>query len=157
MAMNQFDVPYASVALTGTTVKTVAGVKASTNVALKLLEAAISFDGATSTATPAVVDFGRCTFATNSPGTASTSLTLGNTKRDPGRAETIQATAGFTWTSEPTVITPQHSKDIGQFNGIYHFIHPMASPIIIAGGAGFVIRVTPTATVNVTGHMTCEE
>lgn len=157
MAMNQFDAPFSSIALSAATAKSVVGVKAASNIALKLLEAAISFDGSTSSYTPAVVDFGRCTFATNSPGTNSTSLTLGNTKRDPGRQETIQATGGYGWTTEPTVITAQHSKDIGQYNGIYHYINPFASPIVIAGGAGFVIRANSPNAVNVTGHLTCEE
>ena len=131
------------------------GVKAATNIALKILESSISFDGAASTNAPAVVDFARCTFGANSPGTASTSLTPG--KRDPGRAETIQATAAHTWTTEPTTITAQRSHDVGQFNGLFYLIYPFASPIIVAGGAGWVIRATSPNNCNTCGGIAGEE
>lgn len=155
MAMNQFDVPYRSVACVAATAKSVVGLKAAANVALKLLEASVSFDGATSSNAPAVVDFNRCTFATNGPGTNSSSVTP--LKRDPGRAETIQATAAFGWTTEPTVLTANHSKDVGQFNGLYHYINPFASPHIIVGGQGFTITVTSPNNVNTTGSLAAEE
>jgi hypothetical protein len=155
VAANQFDVNASTVALTASTAKTVVGVLAATNVALKLLEASASFDGATSSNAPALVDFARITFATNPPGTNSTSVTPA--KREPGRAETIQATAGITWTAEPTVVTAQHSKDVGQFNGCYHLIHPFASPLVIVGAKGFGIRANSPNNVNFTGHLTCEE
>lgn len=159
MAANIFDVPYRSVALVAATAKTVVGVKAAANVALKLTEACASMDGATSSNAPAVIDFNRATFATNSPGTASTTFTPNATagKRDPGRAETVQATCATAWTTEPTVLTAQHSKDIGQFNGLYHYINPFASPHLIVGGQGFTITGTSPNNVNITGHLTCEE
>lgn len=157
MAGNIVDLNYRSVALVATTLKTVIGAQAATNVALKLLEAAASFDGATSTNAPAVVDFSRCTFATNAPGTASTAITEANTKRDPGRAETPTFTSAHTWTTEPTALTVQHSKDIGQFNGLYHYINPFSSPHIIVGGQGFVISMTSPNNVNCSGHLTVEE
>lgn len=155
MAMNQFDVNFKTVALTAATPKSVGGVKAAANVALKWLEGAVSFDGATSSNAPAVCDFNRSTFATNSPGTSSTTFTPN--KRDPGRAETIQATAATNWTTEPTVLTPQHTKDVGQFNGLYHYIHPFASPLVIVGGQGITITINSPNNVNTSGHITCEE
>lgn len=155
MAMNQFDVDAATVALVASTPKTVVGVLAAANVALKLTEASASFDGAVSTNAPVVVNFARITFATNPPGTNSSSFTPG--KRDTARRETVQATAATAWTSEPTVVTPQHSKDIGQYNGCYHYIHPFASPLVLEGGKGFGIRGTSPNNVNFTGHLTCEE
>lgn len=157
MAGNIVDLPYRSVALSGATAKTVIGVQAAANIALKLLEASASFDGATSTNAPAVVDFNRVTFATNAPGTNSTAITEANTKRDPGRAETPQMQAGHTWTVEPTVLTAQHSKDVGQFNGLYHYIAPFSAPHIIVGGQGFCITITSPNAVNVSGHLTVEE
>ncbi len=155
MAANQFDVPVRSVALTAATPKSVAGVKAAANVALKVLESCVTFDGATSSNAPAVCDFNRCTFATNSPGTNSTSVTP--LKREPGRAETIQATAAFTWTTEPTTLTANFSRDIGQFNGVYHYIAPFASPHIVAGGAGWVLTITSPNNVNASCSITAEE
>ncbi len=155
MAANQFDVNFSQVSLTAATAESVVGVKAAANIALKILESSWSANGATSSNAPAVVDFARCTFATNPPGTASTSATA--QKRDPGRAETIQATAATTWTTEPTVVTPQHTKDIPQFNGCYHYIHPFSSPLIIPGGQGYVIRANSPNNVSCSGHLTAEE
>lgn len=115
MAMNQFDVPASTVALTAATAKTVLGIKAATNVCVKLTEVGISFDGATSSNAPAICEFMQSTFGANPPGTASTSVTPA--KRDTGRAETIQATAAKTWTTEPTTLALQRPLDIGQYNG----------------------------------------
>lgn len=155
MAFNQFDCNYRAVALTAAVAKTVVGVKAAANVCLKVLEAAVSADGATSSNAPLIMDNNRSTFATNAPGVSSTALTPG--KRDPGRAEVIQATAAHTWTTEPTVLTAQHSKDVGQFNGLYHYINPFSSPIIVVGGQGFALTLTSPNNVTATGHVTCEE
>ncbi len=155
MAFNQFDANAPTVALTATTTKTVNGIQAATNVAVKGLEMAATFDGATSTNAPTVVDFARCTFATNAPGTNSTATTL--QKRDPGRAETLQTIGGNTWTAEPTVVTPQFSRDIASYDGSYHYICPQTSPMIIVGGKGFVIRCTAPANVNCTSSLTAEE
>jgi len=157
MAANFFDAQGRSVALTAAVAKTVVGVKASTNVALRLLEASCSFDGATSSNAPAVVDFNSSTFATNAPGTNSTSLTLGNTKREPGRAETIQATGASNWSAEPTVLTAQFTRDIGVFNGLFDLIFPFNSPIIVVGGQGFCITVTAANNVNVQCGIHAEE
>jgi hypothetical protein len=156
MAANTFDVQGRSVALVTATAKTVVGVKASTNVALRLTEASVSFDGATSSNAPALADFNRCTFATNSPGTNSTSISS-PPKRDSGRAETFQFTAAHTWTTEPTVLTSQYSKYVGQFNGLAHYIHPFNAPVIIAGGQGFVITITSPNNVNGQGGLAGEE
>lgn len=118
MAYLQADVPFATVALTASTAQTIVGVKAPTNQVVKVLEAAVGFDGANSANAPSVIDYGNCTFATNGPGTNSTSVTP--TKRDSGRGETIQSTAAKHWTTEPTVITVNRNMDVGQFNGIKH-------------------------------------
>lgn len=155
MAYNQFDVPATTVALTATTAKSVVGIKAATNVCVKVLEVAMSFDGATSSNAPVVCQFMQATFATNGPGTNSTSVTP--SKRDTGRAETIQATAGKTWTTEPTVLTEQWGIDVGQFNGLYHMIHPFASPFIIIGGQGCVLRHTSPNNCNTASKITAEE
>jgi hypothetical protein len=143
------------VALAATTTKTVNGILAAANIAVKGLEFAASFDGATSTNAPVVVDFARCTFATNQPGTNSSATTL--QKRDPGRAETLQTSGGNTWTTEPTVVTPQFSRDVAQYDGSYHYICPQTSPMIIVGGKGFVIRCTSPNIVNRTSSITAEE
>jgi hypothetical protein len=152
MACNPFQVPFSAVSLSASTAKTVAGVKAATNVPLKILEAALTMNGTTSSDSAALVEPARCTFATNSPGTNSTSTTP--VKLEPGRAETIQATAGHTWTTEPTVITALDPGYTAQYTGAFVRAYPFAGAmLVVAGAAGFVIRVTPGATV--TGSLAC--
>ncbi len=154
-AYNQFDVPATTVAITAATAKSVVGIKAATNVCVKITEVATSFDGATSTNAPAVCEFMQSTFGANSPGTNSTSVTP--PKRDTGRAETIQATAAKTWTTEPTTLTLQRTLDIGQYNGVVVYMHPFASPFIVIGGQGAVLRITSPNNVNFSGGLVGEE
>jgi hypothetical protein len=157
MAMNQFDLPYRSVACTAATAKCVVGVKPAANIAVKVLEQAVSFDGATSSNAPAVVDIATivATWSVNPPSTNSTALTP--VKRDPARGETVQATAGHTWTTEPTTIVINRAIDVGQFNGLYHYIHPFASPLIAPALSGVLIRITSPNNVNASGHIAAEE
>jgi len=154
-AHNQFDVPATTVALTATTAKSVVGIKAATNVCVKVTELSISFDGATSTNAPAVCEFMQSTFGANPPGTNSTSVTP--PKRDTGRAETIQATAAKTWTTEPTALTLQQSLDVGQYNGCLVKMFPFASPFIVIGAQGCVLRITSPNNVNYSGGLVGEE
>lgn len=157
MSAMQVDVNFRNIALAAATAKTVVGVKAPANQVLKILEIAISFDGVTAGNAAVVVDINRCTFATNGPGTNSTSFTMANGKRDPGRQETVQTTGATNWTTEPTVLTTNQSIDVPEFNGVYHLILPLNAPIIVPGGQGLVITCTSPAAVNCSGHLTFEE
>ena len=156
MAAMLLDVPFSAVSLSAATLKTVVGVKAAANVNLKVLEAACSFNGADSTAVPVLVGTGVSnTFATNSPGTNSTSITP--IKRDQHYTETFQGTAAHTWTAEPTVKTNARALYVAAYNGLYHNIYPFSSPFICKGGNGFSVEMTAPATVLTSGHLTCEE
>lgn len=146
MARNFFSVPALTVALTAATPKSVVGLLAATNVCLDVNGFVASFDGATSSNAPATVEICTCTFATNGPGTNSTSVTPA--KNDTGRAETIQATAAKTWSTEPTVVTLYKALDLGQFNGCYENIVPFSTPIVYIGAKGGLIRVTSPNNVN---------
>jgi hypothetical protein len=154
MAYNQFDVPAQTVSYT-TGLKTALGIAAATNVCVKVMEASFSFDGSTSGNAPAQVEFDQITFATNGPGTNSTSVTP--SKSDTGRAETIQATAAKTWTTQPTVITVQWPIAVGQYNGIYHYVNPFVSPFIAIGGKGCGTSINTPNTVNFSGKLHAEE
>lgn len=154
MAYNQFDVPAQAVSY-ATGLKTAIGIFAATNVCVKVLESVFSFDGSTSTATPAQCEFDQITFATNAPGTNSTTVTP--SKSDTGRGETIQATAGKTWTAQPTVISLQWPIAVAQYNGIYHAVNPFVSPFIAIGGKGCGISINSSATVNFSGRLHAEE
>ena len=154
MAYNQFDVPAQTVSYT-TGLKTAIAIDAATNVCVKVMEASFSFDGSTSGNAPAQCEFDQITFATNAPGTNSTTVTP--SKSDTGRGETIQATAGKTWTAQPTVITLQWPIAVGQYNGIYHYVNPFVSPFIIIGGKGAGISINTPNTVNFSGKLHAEE
>lgn len=156
MAFNKFDVPAGTVACVAATAKSVLGSKAATNVCVKLLEIAQSFDGATSSNAPSVNEFMQSTFATNAPATNSTQISS-PPKRDTGRAETIQSTHAKTWTVEPTALTLQRTINLGQFNGVIHNIHAFDTPFIIIGGQGCVLRITSPNNVNFSGFFTEEE
>jgi hypothetical protein len=155
MAFLQAEVAWSTVALTATTAKSVGGLKAATNQVVKILEISCSHDGSTSSNAPDVTDIGRCTFATNGPGTNSTSYTPG--KKDPGRAETVQTTAAVNWTTEPTVITVFRTVNLAQYNGLYHYITPFANPMIVIGGQGLVVRQNSPNNVNACGTIEFEE
>jgi hypothetical protein len=155
VAYNQFDVPASTVALTASTAKSVLGIKASTNVCVKVIEVSVSMDGSTSTNAPAVCEFMQSTFGANAPGTNSTSVTP--SKKDTGRAETIQATAAKAWSTEPTTLSLQQSLDIGQYNGTVVKMFPFASPFIIIGAQGCVHRITSPNNVNFSGGIAGEE
>jgi hypothetical protein len=147
------DIPFSAVALTASTAKTVVAVKAPANQVLRVLEACVSFDGSTSTNTPALVEL--CTWTGAGAGTPGSIPTP--VKRDTGRTETVQSTAGVGYTAEPTVLAAEQSKYLGQFNGFFHYILPFAAPIIVPGGKGYAVRVTSPNTVNAAGHITFEE
>jgi hypothetical protein len=55
------------------------------------------------------------------------------------------------------VLTLQRPLDIGQFNGVVVYMHPFASPFVIIGGQGAVLRITSPNNVNFTGSLTAEE
>lgn len=156
MAYNRADIfPAVTSACVAATKKTVLGVAAASNIAVKLLEASESFDGATSSFAPAITELDQITFATNGPGTNST--TAPASKQDAGRGETIQATSAYSWTVQPTVITTQWPIDLGQYNGLYHSIFPQTAPYIVIGGKGCGLSITSPNNVNFMGKLSFEE
>ena len=103
MAFLQAKVNWATVSLAASAARTTAGLKTPTNQVAKILEFRSTHDGNTSGNAPDITILERNTFATNAPGTNSTTYTP--VKKDPGRAETIQTSAATAWTTEPTVKT----------------------------------------------------
>jgi hypothetical protein len=151
-----FGVPFLVVA-TSSTASTVAGVKTPANQAVTLWGFDIGFDGTTSTNGPAKCEVGTCTFATNSPGTNSTSVTP--VAFDSGRPETIQSTAGKAWTSEPTVISSMEAFYIPSYMGSGIIFQPLAHPVTAKGGNGAILRVTQQTSVtpNASGTLKLSE
>ena len=156
MAFLQAKVNWATVSLSAATVRTVGGLKAAAQQVVKVLEFRATHDGNTSGNAPDITVLERNTFATNAPGTGSTSYTP--VKKDPGRAETIQTTAATSWTTEPTVKTLQEQYNLPQYNGAYHYILPFAAPEIVVGGQGYSVdHNSPNGPVNSSGKFDFEE
>ena len=82
----------------------------------------------------------------NSPGTNSTSVTPAQIA---GRVMTVGATAGKTWTTEPTTLTVIREKLVTPNGGVFAYDYPLGTEPDCALGEGFAIRCTAPATVNV--------
>lgn len=83
------DTEATAVALSAATKKTVVGAKAHANSGLLLLGFWLGFADTTASEVPVLIEVEYCTWATNSPGTNSTSVTV---RQAMGRV----LTAGFT-------------------------------------------------------------
>lgn len=142
-----------AIALTAATAKTVLGWKAHANSGLMLLGYQVAFDGVTASAVPVLVEICYSTWATNSPGTNSTSVTP---LQNLGRVIAIGATAGKTWTAgnEPTVLTVLEEKLLTPNGGLVIYSYPLGTEPDCALAEGFALRLTAPAGVNVRATMT---
>lgn len=131
--------------VTVSTVKSVLGAKAHANSGLLLVGWEISFEGTTATNEPALVEICSCTFATNSPGTNSTSETI--VQRN-GRVLTAGFTAARAWSSEPTTVTPLWTKKLTPNGGLIIYDYPLGKEPDSALAEGFVMRVTAANSVD---------
>lgn len=147
MAKAGYSAPAAAtVALAAATAKSVIGVAAPAQFGVDLVKYRLGFDGATSTAVPVQVEICYATFATNGPGTNSTSITP---QQVYGRSITAGFTAAANWTAEPTVLTVIDAFSVAAFNGLVIYDAPFGSSVDSAVSNGFVIRLTAPAIVNV--------
>lgn len=139
-----------AIALTAATAKTVLGLKAHANSSLLWRHWALGFDGVTASAIPVLVELGYLTWATNSPGTNSTSTTI---QQEFGRPLTAGFTGGKTWTTEPTAYSILAEFLMSPNGGFGIDRDPLDNEIDCALGEGFGIRLTAPAAVNVRGTM----
>ena len=142
-----------AVALTAATAKTILGVKAHANSGVQLKSFEVAYDGVTSSAVPVLVELCYATFATNAPGTASTSVTPAQVY---GRVLAAGFTAGKTWTTEPTVLTVLKEWLMAPDKGLVMYQFPLGQEPDTALGEGLVIRCTAPAAVNVRASMAVE-
>jgi hypothetical protein len=140
---------YTSADVNFSTVKSIFGVKAHANSGLLLLEAWVSFQGIVATGEPVTVELCYSTWATNSPGTNSTSETP---VQGSGRVLTAGFTAGRNWTTEPTALTVLKPIFIHPQAGVIYQI-PLGTEYDSALAEGFVIRCTAAAAVDARGGM----
>lgn len=143
----------ANVALVAATAKCVVGVKAHANSGLQLKGFEISFDGVTASAVPIIVEVMYATFATNSPGTNSTSGTMRQTY---GRVLTAGFTGAYNWTTEPTALTLIKRFTIAPDKGLFAYQFPLGTEPDCALAEGFVLRCTAPAAVNANGGLHVE-
>jgi hypothetical protein len=133
-----------AIALVAATAKSILGVKAHANFGVDLTKIRVGFDGISSIAVPALVELMYSTWATNAPGTSSTSVTP---LQVYGRVTAVGATAAKNWSPEPTSLTVIEEWLIPPTSGVMADL-PLANTYDCAPGEGFVIRITAPAVVN---------
>jgi hypothetical protein len=155
-AAHFLGVPF-SVVATSSTAKTVVGAQCAAQIPIRVFGYNLGFDGVNSGQGNAICEFCHTTFATNPPGTNSTSVTLANF--DDGRPETAQTTGGKNWTTEPTVITVTETAMIPVYMGSAIVFVPLTTPFVAKGGSGASVRVTQQSGVtgNAGGALKIEE
>lgn len=133
--------------------KTVLGVKSNAAFGVDLRKIAVGFDGITASAVPVLVELVYCTFATNAPGTNSTSRTPAQAY---GRVVASGVTAASNWTAEPTVITVLKQYLLTPNGGLVIEEFAPDHGFDCAAGEGFAIRCTAPAIVDVVATMEWE-
>lgn len=139
-----------AVALSAGVAKSILGVKGNAAFGVDWIGYRIGFDGVTASAVPVLVELCYCTFATNSPGTNSTSTTIDTLY---GRAIASGFTAAKNWTAEPTVVTAFDEFLLTPNGGLIVKDIPRDRSWDSAVAEGFVVRLNAPATVNVRGTM----
>ena len=139
-----------AVALAAATAKSILGVKGNAAFGVDLLGFRVGFDGVTASAVPVLIELCYATFATNSPGTNSTSVTVDT---QYGRAVANGMTAARSWSAEPTVLTPLDEFLLTPNGGLVIVNLPRDRTPDTAVAEGFVLRCTAPAIVNVRASM----
>lgn len=142
----------ADVALSAATAKSILGIKAGASFGLVLRRQGTYFDGVTAGNEPVLVELCYATFATNAPGTNSTSVTP---IQGGGRVTAHGMTAARAWTAEPTVLTVIDEALIHPQMGKVEW-QPPGDEYDTALGEGFTIRVTAPQVVNGRAAMNVE-
>lgn len=153
MAKNGYSVSTEGGVSTGTSLKYILGVKSGATTAnhgVDWIRYRIAFDGTTASATPILIELCNCSFATNAPGTSSTSVTV---RQEYGRAAGTGFTAAKDWSSAPTSVTAFEQFYLTPNGGTILYDWPLGTSPDSPLGEGFVIRVTAGASVNMTATM----
>lgn len=137
------------VALVGATAKTVIEITAAANHRAILHDIGFFFDGVSVTNEPVVVELIRI-------GTTGTGSALTLQKRDPDYSETIQTSAKYNLTVEPTGITVLKRWNVHPQSG-YEIIIPLGKEIPLPGGDLIGLRFTAPDAVNVIVNVEGEE
>lgn len=143
----------AAVALSAGVAKSILGVKGNAAFGVDWIGYRIGFDGVTASAVPVLIELCYVTWATNSPGTNSTSTTIDTLY---GRAIANGMTAAKSWSAEPTVVTPFDEFLLTPNGGLVIRDFPRDRTPDSAVAEGFLIRGNAPANVNVRATMLFE-
>jgi hypothetical protein len=151
-----------AVSLSAATAKTVMYTNAAAANQPTFVELAISFDGVTASAVPALVEMVYGTKATNStPGTGSTTFTALQLRGWP--TQTSSQASANNCSSEPTVLVPNRQWLVTPNGGLLLVQFPMGrEPTGVASGAAISgiqvgVRCNAPAAVNMRGYYEYEE
>lgn len=128
-----------TVALSAVTAKSIIGIKATADFGIDLKKVKIGFGGVTPANEPGLIELCYATFATNSPGTNSTSVTC---RQGYGRVLAAGVTGAKNWTTEPTVLTVLEQWPLTPNGGTALYDYPLGDTYDSAFSEGFVIRCT---------------
>lgn len=142
-----------AVTLVTATAKTILGAKAHANSGLQLKGIDVTFLGVTASAIPVLIELMYSTWATNSPGTNSTSVTV---RQAYGRSLTAGFTGGRNWTSEPTTLTQIREWTVSPNAGVFVYDYLPGQEPDCALAEGFVLRLNAPAGVDVRANMRLE-
>lgn len=142
-----------AVALAAATAKSILGVKSAADFGLDLRAMRFWFDGVTASGVPVLAELCSSTFATNSPGTNSTSRTPA---QEYGRVIAHAVSAASNWTGEPTVLTVLDEMLVTPAGGGLPYDFPLGNTPDSDLSQGFVLRMTAPAIVNVRATMKWE-
>lgn len=141
MAKQGYSVASTATGLATTATQTILGVKSNAAFGIDLRKISVSLNG-TTVVTPVLVELCYVTFATNAPGTNSTSRTPVQTY---GRVAASGVTAASAWTAEPTVVTVLKQYYVAANGGLVIEEWAPDHGFDTALGEGLAIRVTTSA------------
>lgn len=139
----------AAQALAAATAETVLQIVAAANHPVKVLGISATFDGASTTAVPAIVEW-------RIQSTAGTSSAVTPTKRNNDSGVTLQTTAREAFTAEPTDTNAGEKYHCHPQQGLVLF-YPLGQEPIVPAGARFGLRITAPAVVNALCSIIFEE
>ncbi len=121
------------------TVLNVLGVAGNANFGVVLKEVWVDLDGVEASDKPVRISVARCTFATNAPGTNSTSVTV---KQCYGRHANTGFAAAKNWTAAPTVIETVADEEfsLDPNKGMFRYPWPLGEESDSALGEGWLVR-----------------
>lgn len=136
-----YTTPFTAVTLTASTALFLVGVKAHANSGILLKKLHLGLNSVTAADQPPLIEVMYCTWATNGPGTNSSSITP---VQVGGRVIAAGFTAASTWTASPTVVTLADAFYLPP-NGTGLYDIPLGDEFDSALAEGYVIRITPGA------------